>query len=209
MNESTNSPSHVADRRVLRTKQALHDAMLALLPEKGWDELSVQDICDRANIGRSTFYVHFQNKDELLASGLNDLREGLRLQATRRGDGSEEAFPFVRGLIEHLFEQPQVFRSIVGRRSGHVIQMRFREMILQLVAESMEKMTPPSWERDAAIHYLAGALFEMLAWSAEKSGTRTPEEIEKAFRQMSQRAISQHDLHKPEFTHKSASRPPT
>ena len=177
-------PATTTDRRVLKTRLALRYSLLELLPEKGWDELSVQDICDRANVGRSTFYIHFQNKEELLSNGLNDLREGLRQQALNMPGSKNDAFPFVRGLIEHMFEQKRIFRSIVGRRSGHVVQMRFRELMLQLVGDSLEKTVPAGWERDAAIHYIAGALFELLSWSVDDD-TRTAEEIEQCFQQFS------------------------
>ena len=174
----------ITDRRVLKTRQALRDAFLELLPEKGWDELSVQDICSRANVGRSTFYIHFQNKEELLSGGLSDLRAGLLRQALSvRGNGGG-AFPFVRGLIEHMFEQKRIFRSIIGRRSGHVVQMRFRELMLQLVGDSLEKTLPAGWERDAATHYIAGALFELLSWSVDDD-TRTAQEIEQCFQHLS------------------------
>lgn len=180
MIESTTS----TDRRVLKTRLALRQAFLELLPEKGWDELSVQDICDRANVGRSTFYIHFQNKEELLSKGLNDLREGLQHYASSMPGSESMAFPFVRGLIEHMFEQKRIFRSIVGRRSGHVVQMRFRELMLQLVGDSLEKTVPAGWERDAATHYIAGALFELLSWSVDDD-TRTAEEIERCFQLLS------------------------
>ncbi len=174
----------ITDRRVLKTRLALRNAFLELLPEKGWDELSVQDICDRANVGRSTFYIHFQSKEELLSNGLNDLREGLQQQALSMLSKGCGAFPFVRGLIEHMFEQKRIFRSIVGRRSGHVVQTRFRELMLQLVGDSLEKTVPAGWERDAATHYIAGALFELLSWSVDDN-TRTAEEIEQCFQQLS------------------------
>jgi AcrR family transcriptional regulator len=54
------------DRRVERTEQLLRQALLALVQEKGFEALTVQEIIDRANVGRATFYAHFDNKDDLL-----------------------------------------------------------------------------------------------------------------------------------------------
>ncbi len=57
------------DRRVQRTRQLLHDALISLILQKGYDRITVQDIVDRANVGRSTFYDHFQDKDDLRKDG--------------------------------------------------------------------------------------------------------------------------------------------
>ena len=63
------------DRRVARTRGMLHEALLSLIIEKGYEAVSVEDICERANVGRSTFYAHFTGKDDLKRSGLGHLRQ--------------------------------------------------------------------------------------------------------------------------------------
>lgn len=64
--------SPVTDRRILRTRGLLHEALTALVHEKGYDAVSVRDILERANVGRSTFYMHFGSKDELLVSAIRE-----------------------------------------------------------------------------------------------------------------------------------------
>lgn len=172
------------DRRVQRTRRALRDALISLMTERGWDEVSVQDICDRADIGRSTFYVHFQNKEELLDGGLSDLRHELRSQIVTNDKEPFPVLPFVRGLIDHVYEQRKLFRSIIGRRSGHVVRMRFRELILQLVKEDLSRLAAPGWRRDATVHCMAGALFELLVWVAEARLAVRAEEVDRHFRQL-------------------------
>src|SRR5262245_8432628 len=66
------------DRRIRRTQELLRAALMSLIQEKGFETLSVQDIIDRANVGRATFYAHFDSKDDLLASGIEELRASLR-----------------------------------------------------------------------------------------------------------------------------------
>ena len=65
------------DRRVQRTRRTLREALIALILEKGYDQVTVQHIIDRADVGRSTFYAHFENKDKLLLSGFENVREML------------------------------------------------------------------------------------------------------------------------------------
>ena len=65
------------DRRVQRTQQLLRAALLSLIEEKGFEALTVQDIIDRANVGRATFYAHSDNKEDLLVSGFDGLRAAL------------------------------------------------------------------------------------------------------------------------------------
>lgn len=176
---STTAPP--TDRRVQRTQQALRGALLSLLVERGWDDFSVQDICNRADIGRSTFYLHFQSKEELLERGLNDLREGLLVQADARGRDVDAPLFFVRGLLEHVFEQRLVFRAVVGRRSGHVVQTRFRDMVLLLMSDGLSVRDDDNWERQATVRYVAGAFVELLSWWLDSSSPCSLAEIERLY----------------------------
>jgi AcrR family transcriptional regulator len=177
------------DRRTQRTRRTLTNALLSLLSERGWDELSVQDICDRADIGRSTFYGHFQNKEELLASGFDALRDALQRSPESEDPERFVRFRFVGGLIEHLYEHRCVFRAIVGRRSGHVVQTRFRELILQLISSDLRDTGVSGWRVGATAHYLAGALFELLAWAVDNDSTQSAPDIVVLFQQHSEKVI--------------------
>lgn len=177
------------DRRVQRTRDALRDALITLLEERGWDDINIQDLCELANVGRSTFYLHFQNKEELLVGGFDDLRAGLCAQSMQRKTETD-AMPFVRGLIEHVYEQRNLFKSIIGRRSGHVVQKRFREMVCRLVEE---EGVPPhaGWKQKAGARYIAGALVELLAWWVDSGKGHTADEIEEFFYQLTLPSIRQ------------------
>lgn len=177
-----------SDRRVLRTHRALRDALISLLLDRGWDDINIQVLCERADIGRSTFYLHFQNKEQLLVSGFDDLRAFIRTQNTITTDRQTGSLPFVNGLIAHVYEQRILFRAIIGRRSGHVVQKRFREMVNQLVEEEIP-LTTTGWKRDAGIRYVAGALVELLAWWVDAGTERSVDDIESLFYQLTVPAI--------------------
>lgn len=172
-------PPNTDDRRVLRTRQALREALVALILERGWDEVSVQQVCDRANIGRSTFYTHFADKEELLIGTLDDLRKGLRQLSPIQPGG--RPLGFVRGVVEHAHEQRRLFRAVIGRRSGHVIQLRFRQVLLALVHEDLAAIGPSGPYLDAAARYVAGALAETLTWWVDTRNSFQAADVEKFF----------------------------
>jgi AcrR family transcriptional regulator len=169
------------DRRVQRTRDALRVAMMDLMVERGWDAIDVQTLCDRANIGRSTFYQHFPNKEELLRSGFAGLRDGLLGQATGNTD---QPLGFVTGLLAHVHEHRAVFRALIGRRSGHYVQDRFRELLVDLVCSGLGG-DARDWRTDARAHFLAGALFELLLWWLGSNRPHKPQQIEELFERWS------------------------
>src|SRR5437870_6500910 len=130
------------DRRIQRTQQLLRSALLSLIQERGFEALSVQDIIDRTNLGRATFYAHFDSKEDLLASGIDNLRESLRerqRQARSAGGPDERLFAFSRELFTHANEHRTLFRAMVGKRSGAVVQQLLQKMLVDLVREEDRK----------------------------------------------------------------------
>jgi AcrR family transcriptional regulator len=163
------------DRRVQRTHTALRAAMLSLMSEHGWDGLNVQDICDRANVGRSTFYTHFDSKEKLLTFSLDGLRSMLLAACLPQESTSSGVMLIARGLLEHLDEQRKLARVILGRRSGQIVHARFREMVTQLVQADTARYAAPGWQRDACVHFISGALMGVLAWRAD---VRSPPSVD-------------------------------
>lgn len=173
-----------ADRRVQRTRRALRDALVSLIAERGWDGFSVQELCDRADVGRSTFYVHFADKEELVAGSFDDLRRALRARAAEAGPAAARPLAFSRGLIEHAVEQRRLFLAVVGKRSGHLVQRRFRDLVLGLVREDLAAGRGAGTDRDAAAAFVAGAFIEFLAWALEARTPRPAEELDLLFHRL-------------------------
>jgi AcrR family transcriptional regulator len=168
------------DRRVLRTRRLLRDALIELILERGWDKVSVQDVCERADVGRSTFYTHFADREELLLGGFDDLRKMLRAQRT----GSGDKLAFVRGLIEHAHEHARLFRAIIGKRAGHAVEKRFRQTVLTLVRDDLAEHGYAGRSLEVTTHYIAGALVELLTWWVDARNPPGPAEIEEMFRRL-------------------------
>lgn len=177
------------DRRIERTKEFLRQALIELLAEKPWEDISVQDVCDRAEIGRSTFYLHYAHKEELLAAGLDSLRAHLR--GTDEKSASQEPFRFIEGLVEHVEEQRQIFRSIIGRRSGHTVQRLFREMIELLVKEDLMDRHRSANELDFTARFVAGGIVEALALWVDTPRNLSAMEIVRSLQTTSKRAAGE------------------
>ena len=165
------------DRRVLRTRHGLRTALMSLMTERGWDALDVQALCDRADIGRSTFYQHYANKEELLQQSFAGLRDALWAHAA--GVGDDRPLAFVPALLDHVHEFDDLFRALIGRRSGHYVQDRFRELLLDLVRAdpALNRQSPKGWRADARAHVFAGALFELMVWWLSSNRPQRPAEI--------------------------------
>lgn len=189
---STHSTTEAAsvDRRVLRTRNALRAALMELMVERGWDAIDVQALCDRADIGRSTFYQHYSNKEELLKQNFAGLRDALLAQASQ-GAG-DSPLGFVPPLLDHVHEFQSVFRALIGRRSGHYVQDRFRDLLVELVRAggTVPLRRGRSWQAEAQAHYLAGALFELLVWWLGSNRPHQPREVQTLFDRWSQAVTS-------------------
>jgi AcrR family transcriptional regulator len=109
------------DRRVARTRGMVHQALLSLILEKGYEAISVEDICERANVGRSTFYAHFTGKDDLKRSGLEHLRREL-LERHRSASASmpvsARPLGFSLAMFEHARDHMHLYRALVGSKGG-------------------------------------------------------------------------------------------
>jgi AcrR family transcriptional regulator len=154
---------------------------MRLIHERGWDEITVQDVCERADVGRSTFYVHFADKEELLVSGFGDLRKQLREHVAR---GKGRPLGFTLALFEHAREYQPVYRTLLGRRTGQVVYRGFMEVVIDLLNGDVAEFAPEGPLRDAAVRYLAGAFWELLQlWCTQPSGSSALE-VDEIFRRL-------------------------
>ncbi|MGA8621714.1 MAG: TetR/AcrR family transcriptional regulator [Candidatus Sulfotelmatobacter sp.] len=101
----------------MRTRDTLGDALVALLHEKNFDEITIQDVLDRAGVGRSTFYVHYRDKDDLFLSDVEDFLESCSAALKRQGASTKRLQP-VRELFVHVREAREFYAALVS--SGKV-----------------------------------------------------------------------------------------
>ena len=169
------------DRRVLRTQRLLREALIRLIHERGWDQITVQDVCERADVGRSTFYVHFADKEELLVTGFGDLRKQLRERATgQRG----KPLGFTLALFQHAREYQPIYRALLGRRTAQVVHRAFLDVLIDLLNEDVAAFSPAGPLRDATVRYLSGAFWELLQFWATRLDGSPALEVDEIFRRL-------------------------
>src|SRR5215208_5139040 len=102
-----------ADRRSERTRQLLNAALIELMLEQRYDEITVQDIIDRANIGRSTFYAHFLDKEDLLVSGFTQVLDMLNVHSQQPNEVEDQTTPSLTRFFQHVQEHHQLYKALV------------------------------------------------------------------------------------------------
>jgi AcrR family transcriptional regulator len=186
----TSKEPNPKDRRVTRTRRTLREALIALIIERGWDGFSVQDICDQADVGRSTFYMHFADKEELLVGGFDDLRKMLRANLASKAGPSPEPLSFVGGMIEHAQQNHRLFLALVGKRSGQLVLQRFHDLVLDLVRDDLGRLPGKGPAKEVTVRFIAGAFLELLAWWLESRNPVDPSALEQQFLRMAAPAMA-------------------
>ncbi len=177
--------SRKVDRRIERTRKLLHEALMALIVEKGYDAVSIQDIADRADVARTTFYLHFRDKDELLFSGLTALYDDLFARATefRAGalsDGDLPALLADSTDYRHVQEHAAFYRAILGPHGSPTFLVRVRAYLAEnFCTRILKDLIPPGKQPRLPLgfiaHALAGAQLGSLLWWLENDMPFPPE----------------------------------
>ena len=155
---SGNSPRQ-PDRRVRKTREALHAAFASLIVSQGYDRTSVQQVLDAADVGRSTFYAHFSGKEALLRSGFERLRHDLAAEAAAEGG----PFAFVLPLLEHARRHSGLYAALLNGSGGTIAQAEMRAIVRPLVERDLEAYDVTD-RRVAAVFLMAGLLAAMEDW---------------------------------------------
>jgi AcrR family transcriptional regulator len=170
------------DRRVMRTRTALYDALVALIRERDYNAIRVQDILERANIGRSTFYAHFRTKDELLERSLERLRHELLAAvdaAPRPG-----IVDVTRTLFQHIDRHRDIHAAMTRVRAGELLNEFIATTFTQVVRTLLPNPPGSPLPRELVIAHAGSTFLCVLRWWLERRPTATADEAEELFRSL-------------------------
>jgi AcrR family transcriptional regulator len=147
----------------------LHQALLSLIVKKGYDAITVEEICETANVGRSTFYAHFTSKDDLKRSGLEHLREQLldwQQSATASADKKIRSLGFSLTMFEHARDHIHLYRALIGSRGGAVALGTIRQVLCDCVRRELAAIGAKNGKEgipgELVIEYVVGGFMAML-----------------------------------------------
>lgn len=185
---SAPSNTRKPDRRVEKTKQALFEALVELMIEKGYEAITIADVAERANVGRSTFYAHYADKDDLLQESLRGLRHHLTTAKPLRqkpDDPVHPALAFSLPMLLHVQEARELFCALVGKQQGAPVQAQLHVMLTDLVRETLETQAMPTAQPPVlAAEAVVGAFLAVATWWMNGQQQLSAEEVDSAFRSL-------------------------
>lgn len=189
------------DRRAQRTRRMLTNALVELMLEKRFDAITVQEILDRADVGRSTFYAHFSSKEELLYSSVGEMIRSLPLEIAEKdgsfphgqtASGSRHDLPSAvlpsLGLFRHVKDHQRMYRASFSSNSLELMTRSLQQQLAQIIVLNLEALLPVGHRSAVPLaivaDYVAGAFLGLLRWWMEGNDTYTPEQIDAMFKRM-------------------------
>jgi len=193
------------DRRIQRTRQALHTALLELIKEKGYNAISTEEITERANVGRATFYLHYKDKEDLLLEEFSEMANErvqvlseipfsawFPLQEVNENELTKSNPPRPLLMVfQHIKDNSELYYILLKSAKSSRIVERIRkistEAITKFVETKLETDPLPIFFKvpvDFFAAYFSGALLSTVDWWLEEGMRHSPEEITKLFRSL-------------------------
>ncbi|MEP7285095.1 MAG: TetR/AcrR family transcriptional regulator [Chloroflexota bacterium] len=175
------------DRRILRTRKLLWDAFIALIQEKDYSEITIQDIADRANVNRVTFYLHYRDKHELLLKNVEVIFDELTSKiAPLNGENYRTDIPpeGMTLVYQYIAENAKFYRIVLGEKGIPFLVNRLRKYLTDLTIQRFQGFQMVIGEENRARismeivgQYVAGSIIGLITWWLENDMPISPEDF--------------------------------
>lgn len=182
----TNPTPRKTDRRIVRTRSQLSLALLALMQEKSFQNITIKDITDRADMNRATFYLHYGTKEELLFTSLESRFDKL-VQSIEAGlintpenqIWSDDTYD--RLVFEHVAEHIDLYKVILDQNGMGSVIHRIIDYIaavgLRNTLQSVSENTNIDIPHEVVSRHIAGSMFAIIVWWIRNDLPYTPAEM--------------------------------
>jgi AcrR family transcriptional regulator len=175
------------DRRVARSRRALKEALTDLILERGYESVTVQDVIDRADVERSTFYAHFLDKDDLLTAILADLE--IPAPDHTQWQPEDPAFAWTLQLFRHFGSGRRLFQAVASSQTSAMARRETTRRLEDLARaelsrlQAARKLDPLRLE--IVTRFLVGTFIGFMDWwMREENAHLPPEQVDHAFRSL-------------------------
>ena len=176
-----------SDRRVRRTKTALHSALIGLARETPYPSIAVKEILDRANVGKSTFYTHFRDKDDLLESGIQELLCSIQ-DRTRSGNALDRIVGFSLPLLQHIDEHRRAAGPKMKREGRVIMHEHMQHVLTAAIADELTRIAArwpkPQVPTELIARHIASTFVLVLNWWVDSDSAPAPTDVDVYFREL-------------------------
>jgi AcrR family transcriptional regulator len=163
------------DPRILRTRRLLRDAFIVLVPEKGFDSLTIQDLTDQATLNRATFYLHYRDKNELLddvfEALIQDINPLLNASGEQTMHDPYQMVPRIAMMLDHIAAHDDFYRSMLGTQGVSGFAARVQTYIEKVLSAWLNVHNPEETQQkvnaEIAVHYVGSAYLGVISWWLE------------------------------------------
>jgi AcrR family transcriptional regulator len=180
-------PDEIPDRRVKKTLQLLQNALIELIPEKGYDAVTIQEILDRADVGRSTFYAHFENKDEVFEQRNRQLIDRQAIEGRMKSeDQTTPNLPFK--LLLFIEDNRYFFKALLGKQGKGLLNQPVYDYLFTQAHQHITLLIPgaesDARKLDIIVHYYVNAFVGVLIWWLEQDLPISSQELGDLLKQL-------------------------
>ena len=172
------------ERRRLQTRKQLMQSTLELVLEKGYDAISIQDITDRADLGRGTFYIHFKDKEEVVWTAFRDLFQELEQEAHKQLDRLMPQVEYygLLNIFRHAEKNRDLYRVMFGGRGSAALMGRAQDFLAEAFLYDIRNTPEPpevnfNIPEEVEAQILVGVISRLLTWWLETSNTYSAEQM--------------------------------
>lgn len=176
------------DRRQAKTRSAIFTAFIELVGEKSYEKITIQEIIEKADIGRSTFYIHFETKEDLLDAVCSEVFDHILHSAEdihhTHGSVQIEGQPnsVICHMLQHIRENDHSILTLFSSEENSFFLFHFKDHLKDLVSRQFDHhIKESSLPEEFVVNHISGSLVEMIQWWIKGGLTQDPKDLDQWF----------------------------